>query len=92
MILCIQLEPTDYSAMLFSVPGIAERIAFGTLKPDEYFMLFNKKNADLVELFRRNNVGGPAIIFDRHQETGKLMFYNCLNIILSIFHCQLNLE
>ena len=52
------------------MPGIAERIAFGTLKSDEYFMLFNKKNADLVDLVRRNNVGGPAIIFDRHQEAG----------------------
>lgn len=59
----------------FSVPGIAERIAFGTLKPDEYFMIFNKKNADLVDLFRRNNVGGPAIIFDRHQEAGNKLIY-----------------
>ena len=54
-----------------SVPGIAERLAFKTLKSDENFLLFNKRNADLVELFRGNNVGGPAIIFDRYQEAGE---------------------
>lgn len=55
-----------------SVPGIAERLAFQTLKDDEFFFLFNRKNKDLVDLFRKNNVGGPALIFDRYQETGKL--------------------
>ena len=54
----------------FSVPGIAERLAFKSLKEDETFHLFNKSNSDLVKLFRDNLVGGPAIIFDRHQEAG----------------------
>ena len=54
------------------MPGIAERLAFKTLKPDEKFYLFNRKNSDLVALFRDNNVGGPAIIFDRHQEAGRV--------------------
>jgi len=53
-----------------SVPGIAERLAFKTLKDDENFFLFNKANKDLVTLFRQNFVGGPAIIFDRFQAAG----------------------
>ena len=54
-----------------SVPGIAERIAFKGLNGrDEVFHLFNYKNKDLVKLFLSNNVGGPAIIFDRYQEAG----------------------
>ena len=53
---------------MFLAPGIAERIAFQTLKEDETFFLFNKKNKDLVKLFRDNLVGGPAIIFDRFQK------------------------
>ena len=53
-----------------SVPGIAERIAFNTLKSDEVFFLFNRSNSDLVHLFRDNLVGGPAIIFNRYQEAG----------------------
>jgi len=56
--------------MIFAAPGIAERIAFRTLEKDETFFLFNKKNKDLVKLFRDNLVGGPALIFDRHQEAG----------------------
>ncbi|XP_063692200.1 uncharacterized protein LOC134824307 isoform X1 [Bolinopsis microptera] len=66
---------TDRNVDLFkdavSAPGIAERIAFQTLEEAETFFLFNKKNKDLVKLFRDNLVGGPAIIFDRFQETGK---------------------
>eukprot|EP00116_Pleurobrachia_bachei_P001169 sb/3461431/ len=54
-----------------SVPGIAERIAFkGLNNRDETFHLFNGKNKDLVHLFLSNNVGGPAIIFDRYAEAG----------------------
>ena len=52
------------------MPGIAEKIAFRTLKSDEYFYLFNRRNRDLVHLFRSQNVGGPAIIFDRFQQIG----------------------
>ena len=60
-----------YYTSSISAPGIAERIAFGTLREDETFFLFNKKNSDLVKLFRENLVGGPAIIFYRHQEAGE---------------------
>ena len=60
---------------LFLVPGIAERIAFKTLANDETFHLFNRKHGDLVKLFKQNLVGGPAIIYDRYQEAGKLEVY-----------------
>ena len=54
----------------YLVPGVAEKLAFRTLNKDEVFYLFNRRNKDLVNLFRENNVGGPAIIFDRYQEAG----------------------
>ena len=46
------------------------RLAFGMTQKDHNFYLFNKAHKDLVHLFLRNNVGGPAIIFDRYQEKG----------------------
>ena len=55
-----------------SVPGVAQRLAFGTLERQDAFHLFNPKNKDLVPLFLGNNVGGPAIIFNRFQEAGKM--------------------
>ena len=51
---------------------MAQKLAFGTLERGDTFHLFNKKNKDLVPLFLGNNVGGPAIIFDRFQEAGKM--------------------
>ena len=55
----------------FSVPGIAERVAFMSLDEGDYFTLFNNKHNDLVKLFLDNNVGGPALIFDRLSIVGK---------------------
>ena len=51
-----------------------ERLAFNMMRHDEFFYLFNKKHKDLVDLFYKNNVGGPAIVFDRWQEKGKNTF------------------
>ena len=62
---------TFVNTELISVPGVAQKLAFGTLKREDTFHLFNKKHKDLVKLFLSNNVGGPAIIFDRFQEAGK---------------------
>lgn len=56
----------------FSVPGIAERLAFKSLDQSTVFFLFNKRNKDLVELFLNNNLGGPALIFSRFAEAGKI--------------------
>ncbi len=53
------------------MPGIAEKLAFKDLnRQEEIFVLFNNKHKDLVKLFLDNNVGGPAIIFDRYAEKG----------------------
>ena len=52
------------------MPGISQRLAFQQVPENDVFYLFNKKNKDLVQLFLKNNVGGPAIIFDRFQEAG----------------------
>ena len=53
-----------------SVPGIAERLAFKTVKSD-FFTLFSGQHKDLFSLFKSNLVGGPAIIFDRKQVAGQ---------------------
>ncbi|KAL5262624.1 hypothetical protein ACHWQZ_G008128 [Mnemiopsis leidyi] len=51
-----------------SVPGISLRLAFKGVKDN--FHLFSKRHSDLVKLFLAQNVGGPALIFDRYQEVG----------------------
>ena len=56
--------------ILFPVPGISVRLAFEMAQRDHQFFLFNKAHKDLVDLFLKNNTGGPAIIFDRYQEKG----------------------
>ena len=67
---------------------MAEKLAFKTLECDEVFYLFNKRNKDLVDLFRNNNVGGPSIIFDRYQEVGMLS----PELVLKYFlECNLNI-
>ena len=57
---------------------MAERIAFKSLHPNEgeLFFLFNRSNGDLVNLFTKNNTGGPSIIFDRYQEASKFNYIN----------------
>ena len=52
----------------FSVPGVSLRLAFKDVA--ENFYLFSKRHRDLVTLFLSQNVGGPALIFDRYQEAG----------------------
>ena len=46
----------------YPVPGVSLRLAFNEMDKDQCFFLFNKKDKDLVELFRRNNTGGPALV------------------------------
>lgn len=55
----------------FSVPGVSQRLAFQMVDSGDTFHLFNRRHKDLVDLFLGNNVGGPAIIFQRFQEAGK---------------------
>ena len=63
---------------------MAQKLAFGTLLRGDTFHLFNKKNKDLVPLFLGNNVGGPAIIFDRFQEAGESISPISLNWVKNI--------
>ena len=58
----------NFHILKISVPGVAQRLAFKSLKFEDTFQLFNKRHADLVDLFLTNNTGGPAFIFDRYQE------------------------
>ena len=54
-----------------SVPGVAKRLLFESCPEGTKFARFSKKNADLHKLLRNNIVGGPSIIFNRHQEANK---------------------
>ena len=67
-----------------SVPGVAQRLSFGTLERQDALHLFNSKNKDLPHLFWGNNVGGPAIIFDRFQEAGESISSIRLNWVKNI--------
>ena len=63
---------------------MAQKLAFGTLETGDTFFLFNKRHKDLVKLFLSNNVGGPAIIFDRFQEAGESISIISLNWVKNV--------
>lgn len=50
------------------MPGISILLAFKGVT--DCFHLFNRKNKDLVRLFRSNLLGGVSLIFDRFQQAG----------------------
>ena len=50
------------------MPGISLRLAFKGVTDN--FHLFSRRHSDLVKLFLDQNVGGPALIFQRFQEVG----------------------
>lgn len=50
------------------VPGLTLRYLFKTLPANTFFSLIPEKQRDLHLLLREQMVGGPAIIFCRHQE------------------------
>ena len=52
-----------------SVPGLTLRYLFNN--DEANFTLVNQKNADLHDLIKINNVGGPSIIFHRYHEANK---------------------
>ena len=49
-----------------SVPGLCLKHLFST--PETNFTLFNQHHADLHQLIKDNNVGGPSIIFHQYHE------------------------
>lgn len=59
-----------------SLPGIAQILGFKSIRnPADRFFLFSKGHKDLVDLFLKNNTGGPSIIFCRFAETGIIVWY-----------------
>ena len=55
-----------------SVPGIARQLLFKTAKKQNAnFALCDQNNSDLYQTIKQNIVGGPSIIFTRHQCVGK---------------------
>ncbi|KAL5265864.1 hypothetical protein ACHWQZ_G002033 [Mnemiopsis leidyi] len=63
-----EVRGVDIFKEAISVPGVSLRLAFKDVA--ENFYLFSKRHCDLVTLFLSQNVGGPALIFDRFQEAG----------------------
>jgi hypothetical protein len=54
-----------------SVPGIARLLLFRAAREaNASFALFDDKNADLHQLFKKNIVGGASIIYHRHHQAG----------------------
>ena len=64
-----QMLKVDMFKEGISVPGLTLKYLFKTTKAN--FILINQQNADLHELIRSNNVGGPSIIFHRYHEAYK---------------------
>ena len=67
------------------MPGVAERLAYKSLDKSDVFFLFNKRNKDLVDLFLKNNLGGPALIFSRFAEKGAFFYLSLLTTYDSLF-------
>ncbi|XP_071847518.1 uncharacterized protein [Apostichopus japonicus] len=58
-----------------SVPGLTMKHLF-KVSNNPTFQLINEQNKDLYYTFRESLVGGPSIIFNRHQEKGKTFIRN----------------
>lgn len=59
----------DLFKISFSVPGIARKMLFkAAQKESAIFPLMAKTNEDLYLTYKKNLVGGPAIVFCRHQK------------------------
>ena len=55
-----------------SVPGLSLKLLFSTLVgTPHFFQLFGEKHKDLHRAVKSSIVGGPSIVFSRHQESGK---------------------
>lgn len=55
-----------------SVPGIARRLLFqSALDNGSYFERLGEENEDLYMTYKKNIVGGPAIVFHRYHKSGE---------------------
>jgi very-short-patch-repair endonuclease len=74
----------DLFKNVISAPGIARKVLFDDAGEAAHFALPDKWNINLYETLKKNLVGGPSIIFHRHQENGKTFIRNrklCKRII-----------
>ena len=53
---------------IVSLPGISRKLLLRDISPENIFALFSSKTKDLYDLFDRNIVGGPSIVFTRYHE------------------------
>jgi hypothetical protein len=54
-----------------SIPGVARKLVFRTSTQSAHFAIPDKSNKEIYEVLKKNLVGGPSIVFNRHQENGK---------------------
>ena len=70
----------DIFKVSISVPGLARHMLFESgRKAGAYFSLLDEKNKDLYYTIKRNIIGGPSIIFNRHHEEGKTFIRNYIS-------------
>ena len=64
----------DILKISVSVPGIARKMLFETCKRTKtHFQIFGPEDEDLYRTFKANIVGGPSIIFHRHQKVNETL-------------------
>ena len=64
-------EKIDIFKESITLPGVARKLLYKSVKPSIHFALFNKQNKDLYRTFRNNIIGGPSIVFSRYAEANK---------------------
>ena len=67
----------DFMHQDISLPGVAMRGCFHSITAE--FHLFSEKNKDVYQLFKKNIIGGPSVIFNRYHETAKTFIQNSPN-------------
>jgi hypothetical protein len=62
----------DVFKTTISIPGIARQLLFtAASESGHHFALFDEKTKDIYQLFKKNIVGGPSIVFHRYHEVDK---------------------
>ena len=70
----------DIFKVSISVPGLARHMLFESgRKAGASFTLLDEKNKVLNYTIKRNIIGGPNIIFNRHHEEGKIFNRNYIS-------------
>ena len=56
----------DHFKDVISLPGLAMKDLFSNI--DTFFTLLKTKVSDIHDIVKRGMVGGPSVVFDRHQK------------------------